>query len=413
MPKAADPTPTSAALGFGTPFDAQLTFFKNKLNLPTEQWDDIMNAAHDRAFIVAGVAKADLLQDLRDAVGSTMASGGGLNEFRRKFKDVVASHGWTGWTGEGSAQGEAWRTRVIYQTNMATSYAAGRYQQMTEPSFAAVRPFWKYVHADGVLHPRPLHMAWNGITLPKDHPFWQTHFAPNGWGCRCEIHPVKAPAPGAPGLPDGWDKIDPTTGAPVGIDRGFAYAPGANAATPLRSLVDQKLINLQAPVGAQMWQALKPAMAMERQAAWWQTLDAWLASEKPLGRTALVGAMDGGTLDALGANGLVEPANAAIEIRDGLVLGTKQARHKAAQDGLTEADWRALPSVLDTPDAIYRDAATGKLIYVADGIGPTKVIVEFEPSAQAGIAGSVVSAFRTSAVDVAGMVKGARWVPLK
>lgn len=34
----------------------------------------------------------------------------------------------------------------------------------------------RYVHADGVQHPRPLHQSWNGITLPHDAPIWSSHF---------------------------------------------------------------------------------------------------------------------------------------------------------------------------------------------------------------------------------------------
>lgn len=66
-----------SAFGFGTPFAEQLTFFREKLKLPSEHWDDIMHEAHDRAFIVAGAMKADLLDDLQQAVFSRMADGGG------------------------------------------------------------------------------------------------------------------------------------------------------------------------------------------------------------------------------------------------------------------------------------------------------------------------------------------------
>jgi len=234
--------------GFGTPFQEQLDFFRRKLALPSARWDDIKRAAHDRAFIVAGAGQADLVNDLRQAMLARIEDGRGLEAFRRDFREIAKNHGWTGWTGEGTKAGEAWRTRVIYQTNMATSYAAGRYRQLTDPDLLRVRPYWRYVHADGVLHPRPLHLAWHGITLPHDHPFWQTHFPPNGWGCKCRIVPVDAAQYRAAqklGLaepPAGWDKIDSRTGAPVGIDKGFAYAPGANAMTPLRDMVADKLI---------------------------------------------------------------------------------------------------------------------------------------------------------------------------
>ncbi len=236
------------AVGFGTPFEAQIAFLRNKLRLPTERWDDIQRSAHDRAFMVAGAAKADLLADLQKAVVDRAADGGGLQAFRKDFKEIVAKNGWTGWTGEGSKAGEAWRTRVIYQTNMATSYAAGRYQQMTDPEVLKLHPYWRYIHSDGVQHPRPQHLAWHGLTLPHDHPFWATHFPPNGWGCQCRITSVSA----ADGLssahaglgepPKGWDKVNPKTGAQDGIDKGFDYTPGTAVNTPLRQFVQDKMI---------------------------------------------------------------------------------------------------------------------------------------------------------------------------
>lgn len=218
----------SLSAGFNTPFQAQIDFFRQKLNLPTAAWNDIWQQAHDRAFIVAGAAQADLLNDLRQAITQAIASGTGLNAFRQQFNQIVAQRGWTGWTGSGSAAGTAWRTRVIYQTNMATSYAAGRWQQLTDPSMVQARPFWQYIHSDSVLHPRPLHKAWHGLTLAWDHPFWASHFPPNDWGCRCRVRAVAKPAAGdATTPPAGWDKVNPTTGAPPGIGSGFAYAPGA------------------------------------------------------------------------------------------------------------------------------------------------------------------------------------------
>ena len=105
-----------------------------------------------------------------------------------------------------------------------------------------------YSGCDGVLHPRPLHLAWHGLTLPHDHPFWDTHFAPNGWGCQCRITSVtkrEGEASARAGLgnpPDGWSDINPKTGAAIGIDKGFGYAPGANVDTSLRQMVQDKLI---------------------------------------------------------------------------------------------------------------------------------------------------------------------------
>ncbi|MGP1628326.1 MAG: phage head morphogenesis protein [Giesbergeria sp.] len=226
-------------------FQEQIDFLRRKLNLPSETWRDIQRAAHDRAFMVAGAAKADLLVDLRKAVDQAV-QGGSIGEFRKSFADIVAKHGWTGWTGEGSKAGEAWRTRVIYQTNLMTSYAAGRRAQLLDPELLKRRPFWRYVHNDSVAHPRPEHKRWGDmrLTLRNDHPFWKTHFPPNGWGCKCRVVPVAAPGDGdATDPPEGWNALDPQTDAPIGIDEGWDYAPGARADDELRTFVQDKLID--------------------------------------------------------------------------------------------------------------------------------------------------------------------------
>ena len=231
------------------PFAEQVAFFKQKLNLPSERWDDIRHEEHDRSFIVAGAKVADLLADLNAAVLKAQADGTGLNTFKKDFKALVARNGWSGWTGEGSQAGVAWRTKVIYQTNLATSYAAGRYQQLTDPELLAVLPYWQYKHADGVMYPRPLHVSWDGLTLPPEHPFWTTHFAPNGWGCHCRIIAVSkrdflhaiANGKGPANAPAADDL--------AGIDPGFAYAPGASVRDELRTLVENKVATLPGPIG--------------------------------------------------------------------------------------------------------------------------------------------------------------------
>jgi hypothetical protein len=238
----------SLSSAFRHPFAEQAGFFRQKLNLPSERWDGIRRAAHDRGFIVAGAMKADLIADLRRAVDKAITQGATLEVFRRDFDALVARHGWTGWAGEGSPGGIAWRTRVIYQTNLATSYAAGRWAQLNDPDLVALRPYLKYHHADGVQNPRPQHVAWNGLVLPRDHPFWKTHAPANGWGCHCYLSAASAAdyraaqASGKAAPPQGWDAINPKTGAPAGIDQGFDYAPGANADTALRDMVAAKLI---------------------------------------------------------------------------------------------------------------------------------------------------------------------------
>lgn len=235
---------------FDLPFAEQIDFFRRKTNLGTQAWTDIWEAQHDRSFVVAGAMKADLLNEIRQAVDKAIATGTTLETFRKEFRDITDRLGWPGTAGAGSKGGFNWRTKVIYETNLRTSYAAGREAQLADPGLQKLLPFRRYVHNDSVLNPRPQHLAWNGLTLPHDHPFWQTHSPPNGWGCRCRVTAVAAPKKGdATKPPAGWDDMDPETGAPPGIDKGWGYAPGASVLDELRALVDAKVAKLPEPLG--------------------------------------------------------------------------------------------------------------------------------------------------------------------
>jgi F like protein len=225
---------------FRRPFDQQVAAYRLRLGdlVPTSRWDDLRGLQHDRAFMVAGATKADLLADLAGAVDKAIARGTTLDEFRRDFREIVTRQGWHGWTGEGTDAGEAWRTRVIYKTNVATSYAAGRRAQLIEGNFK----YWVYRHG-GSLEPREHHLAWDGIALPPDHPFWVTHAPPNGWGCSCRIFGARTRAGirrvgGDPDktLPDDWQAVDPRTNTPTGIDRGWDHAPGSTVADVVTAL---------------------------------------------------------------------------------------------------------------------------------------------------------------------------------
>lgn len=411
------PDPALAAYG-SLPFAEQIAFFKAKVELPSERWTDLWQAAHDRAFVVAGALKADLLADLRAAVLQGVAAGGTLAEFRRDFEALVEKHGWTGWTGEDSAGGHAWRTRVIYGTNLRTSHAAGRHAQAQ--ALAARRPYWRYRHNDTVTHPRLLHKSWDGLVLRHDDPWWRSHFPPNGWGCRCYFEtladrdldrlgkegPDRAPDDGT------YDWVDKRTkvvhrGIPQGIDPGWDYAPGANVATPLRQLIDEKLFNLEAPIGAALWESLKGAVALERETAWWQTLDEWLATDQ-IGRSAVVGALTPESLAWLLAEKQIAPQSAAIAVQEGLLRGTKQARHEKAGDGLMTEEWRRLPEILDHPDQILFDKRSGKLVYVVDSSDAgIKLAVEFDYRAGKNArTNMIVSGFRQSAETIAQMIRG-------
>jgi uncharacterized protein with gpF-like domain len=218
----------------GVPFLEQIAFFIQKLALPTNKWSDVLGKAHDKSFVIAGAINASLLNDMHIALTDAMAIGMTIQEFRKTFESIVAKYGWTGWTGEKTKAGRAWRANIIYETNIRTSYSAGRYQQQQETKES--RPYLLYKHSDGVLQPRPIHVTWNGLILPITHKWWRTHYPPNGYGCKCQVFAISKDEMVRRGL-----HVTPDERIPPGeADKGWGTYPGEDW-TPVKGAYHPKI----------------------------------------------------------------------------------------------------------------------------------------------------------------------------
>lgn len=246
---------------FGSlPFNEAIDYFRQKVNLPTERWTDLWEGMHARAFVVAGATKSEILTDLRTAIDKAIAEGTTITEFRKAFDETVKKNGWSYKGNRG------WRTGVIFNTNLRGAYAAGHYKQMMDPGVLKERPYFRYIGGLSE-HPRPLHQSWSGTVLPANDPWWETHFVPNGWGCKCKVvsHSIaeierdglkvsdKAPDNGF------YEWTDKETGevikVPNGIDPGWAYNPGTAAWG--QRLSEQTMSSWKAQ-GANAWERLTP-----------------------------------------------------------------------------------------------------------------------------------------------------------
>lgn len=231
---------TSEAEAFSLPPREAIRYFAGQVNIGTRRWDDVWKGGHARGFMVAGVQADDLLADIRRARDKAIAQGTTLEEFRRDLAPLMQRLGWEA-KGKGYA---AWRTRLIYETNLRGAYAAGQYEQQTDPEVLELLPIWRYRHS-GARDPRPEHVRWDGLTLRHDDPWWATHYPPNGWGCGCWVEPLTEAGAARGGGTRGRNAeglnqapeilrrrwTDPASGrtemVPLGIDPGWDYNVGA------------------------------------------------------------------------------------------------------------------------------------------------------------------------------------------
>lgn len=168
-------------------------FFRSKQFRVSWNWFDVWQDIHSQAFTVAKATSYDVLRAIRKEVDNAIGDGMTFEQFKKVLRPRLQDLGWWGRqemldadTGEVTqAQlGSDRRLRTIFQTNVQTSYMAGRNARQVEN--AQDRPWWRYVAVmDG--RTRPHHAELNGRVWRYDDPIWDIIYPPNGWGCRCRV----------------------------------------------------------------------------------------------------------------------------------------------------------------------------------------------------------------------------------
>lgn len=173
-----------------------LAYFRSKgMALADDRFDyrDVWRETHASTFVVAKAMQDDVLALIRDEFEKNLAEGGGLQAFQADLPDKLARAGWWGKgmetdprTGEAHEvqKGSMHRLKVIFDTNMRTSQAAGRWAriQRTKSAF----PYLCYNQVDRPTK-RPAHARFHGLVRPVDDPIWERIYPPNGWFCACSV----------------------------------------------------------------------------------------------------------------------------------------------------------------------------------------------------------------------------------
>lgn len=181
----------------GLPPEKAIEHFKSKGYAISWDWQDVWQEAQALAFTVAKAMRMDILQAIRGELQTALDEGMMLRDFQRGLEPKLKALGWWGTQENIDADGVVTsvqlgspeRLRTIYETNMRTSYQAGRYREMMESMDDA--PYGQFVAVLDA-NTRPTHRALNGLVFRLDDPFWNTHWPPLDWGCRCSVRQLSA-----------------------------------------------------------------------------------------------------------------------------------------------------------------------------------------------------------------------------
>lgn len=160
-------------------------FIADKPAVSRETFDRLLPDLRARAFTITGVENADVMQSVRDAIAEIPRGG----DWDKVKEDIAARI--SPWLdqGEGNEGRAEKRAELLLRTHGYQAYQAAQYEVMDRQR--AAFPYWQYQTAEDD-NVRDSHAALNGLVLPADSPFWDTHFPPWDWGCRCYIAPLSA-----------------------------------------------------------------------------------------------------------------------------------------------------------------------------------------------------------------------------
>jgi SPP1 gp7 family putative phage head morphogenesis protein len=379
------PPPPGFRLGAITPQAAVQAFEARGLLQPTFNWQDVYGAEHRRAFAVAGVTRLDILGEFQRALLDAQQKGVNPIDFRRHMQAYLQSKGFWGdvpikdpATGrERTTRFNQARLQLIYDVNMRQSYAAGQWQaiERTKKQFPFI--VYRTMRDERV---RASHRGWDSVALPVDHPFWRTHFPPNGWRCRCVAFAVaqkdldRMRAAGLPVKTDPpevqWkDYVNPHTGevrrVPVGIDPGFEH----NARTGR----DAGLMTSTLAKAAQAEPTVAARVVREAIDSHPGLLQAKAAEFAPWAREAVDGKRNTGDVRAIGAlhvaavsalQRMNRPVQSALVVASDnrvrhAVRDAKAPERKAAMEAV-----ESLPEIIARPDAVLVERERGGVLYI-------------------------------------------------
>lgn len=161
---------------FNAPHEEAIALLRGKPAFARAAFDKLLPELRARAITISGVESLKTIQRVQDEI-ATLPAGEDWETAKGRIVELLADD-----LGDGAEQ----RATLLLRTHAFQAYQAAIWDTgMADPDTT----HWQYLATEDD-HVRDSHLALNGIVLPKDDPFWQDHFPPWDWGCRCRVRPM-------------------------------------------------------------------------------------------------------------------------------------------------------------------------------------------------------------------------------
>jgi len=139
-------------------------------------FDALLPELRGRAFTITGLEGANVMQRVRDLIAE-VPQGTTWDDAKAGIIDDLSPY-----LGEGAER----RAELLLRTHGFQAFQASNWRVAQEDEDTTHLQYLA-TEDDNV---RDSHLALNGLVLPKNDPFWDAHFPPWEWGCRCRVRPM-------------------------------------------------------------------------------------------------------------------------------------------------------------------------------------------------------------------------------
>ncbi|HDZ5026049.1 TPA: hypothetical protein RTG31_001198 [Campylobacter jejuni] len=199
---------SSVKIGFFSEPTKAIEYLKIKKPQASFDCDELSHSTHKKVFTIAKLMDESLLKDMQDTLVDAIKNGDKFSTWSKIAEEKLKAKGWWGSkevinskTGEvKKTHFNSARLKKIFEENSRKAKARAIYENQMK----STKPYFKYcTQKDSLV--RDKHRAFDGIVLPKDDPFWDTHYPDvtmHDYGCRCyvlavgesEVKDLKTPA---------------------------------------------------------------------------------------------------------------------------------------------------------------------------------------------------------------------------
>lgn len=152
----------------------------SKLVVSKSVFLDMLPELRTLAFTITGIEDLRTLQRAKDELAKMPIGEVYNTEIKQRLIDIIAPS-------LGNPKAAAYRAELLMRLHGGQAVAAAQYRVLDRQR--DVFPYWMYAtHGDGRV--RASHAALNGKIFPSNSPFWQLHYPPWEYMCRCKVIPL-------------------------------------------------------------------------------------------------------------------------------------------------------------------------------------------------------------------------------